>query len=106
MPVAAGAVAITLFAAHESKDETVDPKVDIPGIAAITLGLTSLVLALTVVLTGLASAEAWHPRPATAAPSSSPPRLTVTQGVIFVICVLAFRRGIVGEIAAKLRVSL
>lgn len=32
--------------------------------------------------------------------------VTVTQGVIFVFCVLAFRRGIVGEIAAKLRVSL
>ena len=32
--------------------------------------------------------------------------VTVTQGFIFVICVLAFRRGIVGEIAAKLRVSL
>ena len=32
--------------------------------------------------------------------------VTVTQGVIFVICVLAFRRGVVGEIAARLRVSL
>ena len=32
--------------------------------------------------------------------------VTVTQGAIFVICVLAFRRGIVGEIAAKLRLSL
>lgn len=32
--------------------------------------------------------------------------VTVTQGAIFVVCVLAFRRGIVGEIAAKLRLSL
>ena len=27
--------------------------------------------------------------------------VTVVQGVIFVICVLAFRRGIVGELAAQ-----
>jgi len=32
--------------------------------------------------------------------------VTVTQGVIFVACVLAFRRGVVGEIAHKLKVSL
>ena len=32
--------------------------------------------------------------------------VTVTQGAIFVVCVLAFRRGVVGEIAAWLRVSL
>ena len=32
--------------------------------------------------------------------------VTVTQGVIFVACVLAFRRGIIGEIAAKLRITL
>ena len=32
--------------------------------------------------------------------------VTVTQGVIFVICVLAFRRGIVGELAGVLRMSL
>jgi branched-chain amino acid transport system permease protein len=30
----------------------------------------------------------------------------VIQGVIFVVCVLAFRRGIVGEIAHYLRLSL
>jgi branched-chain amino acid transport system permease protein len=29
--------------------------------------------------------------------------VTVVQGVIFVICVLAFRRGIVGELEAWLR---
>ena len=32
--------------------------------------------------------------------------VTVTQGVIFVACVLAFRRGVIGEIAAKLRITL
>jgi EmrB/QacA subfamily drug resistance transporter len=46
LPVAAGAIAVTLFAAHESRDETVSRTVDIPGIAAITIGLTALVLAL------------------------------------------------------------
>jgi EmrB/QacA subfamily drug resistance transporter len=46
VPVAIGAVAVTLFAAQESRDETVSRKVDIPGIAALTIGLTALVLAL------------------------------------------------------------
>jgi branched-chain amino acid transport system permease protein len=32
--------------------------------------------------------------------------VTIMQGVIFVTCVLLFRRGIVGEIAAKLRITL
>lgn len=32
--------------------------------------------------------------------------VTVTQGVIFVLCVLAFRRGIVGELGAALRLRL
>src|SRR3984957_3055498 len=32
--------------------------------------------------------------------------VTVTQGVIFMICVLAFRRGIIGELGAALRISL
>ena len=32
--------------------------------------------------------------------------VTVTQGAIFVLCVLAFRRGIVGEIGAALRLAL
>jgi EmrB/QacA subfamily drug resistance transporter len=45
-PIALGAVAVTLFATRESRDETVDHKVDIPGIGAVTLGLTALVLAL------------------------------------------------------------
>jgi EmrB/QacA subfamily drug resistance transporter len=45
-PVAVGAVAVCLFATRESRDETVSRTVDLPGIAAITVGLTSLVLAL------------------------------------------------------------
>jgi branched-chain amino acid transport system permease protein len=32
--------------------------------------------------------------------------VTVTQGVIFMICVLAFRRGIIGEIGGKLKLAL
>ena len=32
--------------------------------------------------------------------------VSVLQGVIFVVCVLAFRRGVVGEIAAKLKIGL
>jgi len=32
--------------------------------------------------------------------------VTVIQGVVFVACVLAFRRGIVGELAARARISL
>jgi branched-chain amino acid transport system permease protein len=32
--------------------------------------------------------------------------VTVTQGAIFVLCVLAFRRGIIGEIGAALRLGL
>ena len=32
--------------------------------------------------------------------------VTVTQGVIFVVCVLAFRRGIIGEIATLFKTSL
>ena len=32
--------------------------------------------------------------------------VTVTQGAIFVLCVLAFRRGLIGELAAALRLQL
>src|SRR5205807_10526847 len=46
LPVAVAAVLVTLYAAHESRDETVERVVDIPGIAALTIGLTALVLAL------------------------------------------------------------
>jgi EmrB/QacA subfamily drug resistance transporter len=46
LPVAVGAVAVTLFAARESRDETVGRGVDLPGIAAMTTALTALVFAL------------------------------------------------------------
>ena len=46
LPVAVGAVVVTLFAAEESRDETVGRRVDVPGIAGITVGLTALVFAL------------------------------------------------------------
>ncbi len=46
LPVAVGAVLVTLFAARESYDRTVEKTVDIPGIAALSLGLSTLVLAL------------------------------------------------------------
>jgi EmrB/QacA subfamily drug resistance transporter len=46
LPVAVGAVIVTLFAARESRDETVDRSVDYPGIVALSTGLTALVLAL------------------------------------------------------------
>jgi len=46
LPVAAGAIVVTLFAAEDSRDDTVDRRVDWPGIAALTVGLTALVLAL------------------------------------------------------------
>jgi len=46
LPVAVGAIAVTLFATHESRDETVLPKVDVAGITTITIGLTALTLAL------------------------------------------------------------
>jgi EmrB/QacA subfamily drug resistance transporter len=46
LPVAVGAVVVTLFAAHESRDETVGRTVDVPGIAGLTVSLTALVIAL------------------------------------------------------------
>ncbi len=52
-PIALIAVAVTLFAARESRDETVSRKVDVPGIATITISLTALVLALV-------EGNSWH----------------------------------------------
>jgi len=46
VPVAALAIVVTLFAVQESRDETATREVDIPGVAALTVGLASLVLAL------------------------------------------------------------
>jgi len=46
LPVAAGAVAATVFAVRESRDTTVGREVDYLGVATLTAGLTALVLAL------------------------------------------------------------
>jgi len=46
LPVAGAAVAATLFAVKESRDETVGSQVDYAGVGALTAGLTALVLAL------------------------------------------------------------
>jgi EmrB/QacA subfamily drug resistance transporter len=46
VPVAAGALAITLFSTCESRDETILPKLDLAGIATISVGLGALTLAL------------------------------------------------------------
>jgi EmrB/QacA subfamily drug resistance transporter len=52
-PIAVVAIAVTLFAAHESRDETVDRTVDFRGIALLTVGLTALVLSLI-------EGNSWH----------------------------------------------
>ncbi|MGZ5323114.1 MAG: MFS transporter [Solirubrobacterales bacterium] len=46
LPVAVAAVIATVFAVRESRDETVDRRVDYPGIVTLTAGLTAIVLAL------------------------------------------------------------
>jgi EmrB/QacA subfamily drug resistance transporter len=46
LPVAAGAIVVTLYAARESRDESVDRTVDYAGIAALSVGLAALVLGL------------------------------------------------------------
>jgi EmrB/QacA subfamily drug resistance transporter len=46
LPVAVAAVIVTLFAVRESRDETVDRRVDYPGVITLTGGLTAIVLAL------------------------------------------------------------
>jgi EmrB/QacA subfamily drug resistance transporter len=46
LPVAAGAVAATVFAVRESRDDSVGRTVDYPGVVALTTGLTAIVLAL------------------------------------------------------------
>ncbi len=45
-PIAVVAVLVCLFAAHESRDESVGRKLDYRGFALVTIGLTALVLAL------------------------------------------------------------
>jgi EmrB/QacA subfamily drug resistance transporter len=46
VPVAALAIAVTLLAARESRDETAPREVDLPGVASLTIGLAALVLGL------------------------------------------------------------
>jgi EmrB/QacA subfamily drug resistance transporter len=46
LPVAVLAVIVTLAAAPESRDESVERFVDVPGVAALSVGLAALVLAL------------------------------------------------------------
>src|SRR5271167_2323417 len=53
VPVAVGAIVVTLFAVRESRDETVERSVDVPGVLTLTIGLTALVLALI-------EGNAWH----------------------------------------------
>jgi EmrB/QacA subfamily drug resistance transporter len=52
-PIAVIAIAVTLFATRESRDETVGRTVDYPGIATLTGSLTALVLVLI-------EGNAWH----------------------------------------------
>jgi EmrB/QacA subfamily drug resistance transporter len=52
-PIAVIALAVTLFATRESRDETVARTIDGPGIASLTLGLTALVLAFV-------ESNRWH----------------------------------------------
>ena len=46
LPVAIGAVVVTLFAVRESFDKTVERRVDFAGIGTLSVGLSALVLAL------------------------------------------------------------
>jgi EmrB/QacA subfamily drug resistance transporter len=46
LPVAVAAVIVALFAVRESRDETVERTIDVPGVASLTIGLAALVLAL------------------------------------------------------------
>jgi EmrB/QacA subfamily drug resistance transporter len=46
VPVAAAAVVVTLWATSESRDETAQRTVDLPGVAAVSAGLGAVVLAL------------------------------------------------------------
>jgi EmrB/QacA subfamily drug resistance transporter len=53
VPVAIGAVVVATFAVRESRDETVERIVDIPGVLTLTVGLAALVLALV-------EGNSWH----------------------------------------------
>jgi EmrB/QacA subfamily drug resistance transporter len=53
LPVAVGAILVTLFAVRESRDETVAQRVDVLGVLTLTSGLAALVLALV-------EGNTWH----------------------------------------------
>jgi EmrB/QacA subfamily drug resistance transporter len=53
LPVALGTLIVALLAVRESKDETAERSVDLPGLATLTIGLTALVL-------GLMNSITWH----------------------------------------------
>jgi EmrB/QacA subfamily drug resistance transporter len=53
LPVAVGAIIVALFAVRESRDETVQRTVDVPGVLTLTVGLAALVLALV-------EGNSWH----------------------------------------------
>ena len=53
VPVAVAAVFVAMFAVRESRDETVERSVDIPGVLTLTLSLAALVLALV-------EGNTWH----------------------------------------------
>jgi EmrB/QacA subfamily drug resistance transporter len=53
LPVAVGAVLIAMFAVRESRDETVQRSVDVPGVLTLTVGLAALVLSLV-------EGNSWH----------------------------------------------
>jgi EmrB/QacA subfamily drug resistance transporter len=46
LPICAAGIAITRWAAHESRDETSPPRLDYPGLATLTPGLLAIVFAL------------------------------------------------------------
>src|SRR4051794_20854450 len=46
LPICAFGIAITRWAAHESRDETSPPRLDLPGLATLTPGLLAVVFAL------------------------------------------------------------
>ncbi len=53
LPIAAGTLLVALLAVRESRDETAERTIDIPGLIALTVGLTALMVALMQSIT-------WH----------------------------------------------
>ncbi len=53
LPVAVAAIVVALFAVRESRDETVQRTIDVPGVLTLTIGLGALVLSLI-------EGNSWH----------------------------------------------